>query len=156
MFAMLGTIGLAGVVVNASIVMVDAVHRRLQADPPNGAADRRELIIETIVERLRPILVTTLTTLGGVIPAAYGIGGHDTVVAGMSLVLGWGLALTTVVTLFLVPTLYTLASDFKQVPLRDRFQLLRRRRARAPAWGAKAPSTQSAHPSTLQSSRESV
>lgn len=113
MFAMIGSVGLAGVVVNASIVMVDAVHRRLGAFGSGDPGERRDALIDAVVERLRPILVTTLTTLAGVLPMAYGIGGYDSVVAPMSLALGWGLALSTGVTLFLVPTLYTLASDLR-------------------------------------------
>ncbi len=70
-------------------------------------------MIDAVVERLRPILVTTLTTLGGVLPTAYGIGGYDAVVSPMSLALGWGLAFSTSITLFLVPTLYTLAGDLR-------------------------------------------
>ncbi len=115
MFAMMGAIGLAGVVVNASIVMVDSVHRRLQTLPQHDKAARREALIDAVVSRLRPILVTTLTTLGGVLPMAYGIGGHDAVVAPMSLAIGWGLAFSTLVTLFLVPALYTLASDLRML-----------------------------------------
>ena len=111
MTAMMGAIGLAGVVVNASIVMVDSIHRRIaeRSDEPND-----ELVIEAVVERLRPILVTTLTTLGGVLPTAYGIGGYDSIVSPMSLALGWGLAFSTVVTLFLVPPLYSIARDLSR------------------------------------------
>jgi multidrug efflux pump subunit AcrB len=123
MFAMMGAIGLAGVVVNASIVMVDAVHRRLRDIPEEDREARREALVDAVVGRLRPIVVTTLTTLGGVMPMAYGIGGYDAIVSPMSLALGWGLALSTAVTLFLVPTLYTLASDVRG---------LRRRRAGPP------------------------
>jgi multidrug efflux pump subunit AcrB len=113
LFAMLGTVGLAGVVVNAAIVMVDSVHRSVkgaQASPE----ERMEAIIEAVVTRLRPIIVTALTTLGGVMPMAYGIGGYDPIVAPMSLAIGWGLAISTLVTLFLVPCLYTLANDLRE------------------------------------------
>ena len=113
MFAMMGSIGLAGVVVNASIVMVDAVHRRVSQVKDGDTEARREAVIDAVVSRLRPIVVTTLTTLGGVLPMAYGIGGYDSVVAPMSLALGWGLAFSTLVTLFLVPTLYTVANDLR-------------------------------------------
>jgi multidrug efflux pump subunit AcrB len=110
LFAMLGAVGLAGVVVNSSIVMVDSIHRHV--DDSDG--DRgREAVLDAVVGRLRPILVTTLTTLGGVLPTAYGIGGYDAMVAPMSLALGWGLAFSTLVTLFLVPSLYALASDLR-------------------------------------------
>jgi len=134
MFAMMGAIGLAGVVVNASIVMVDAVHRRVAGvrDP----ADRHEALIDAVVDRLRPIVVTTLTTLGGVIPMAYGVGGYDAVVAPMSLALGWGLVFSTLITLFLVPSLYTLAGDLRSLrigALAERWRRGRGRGATGPA-----------------------
>ncbi|MEZ4334028.1 MAG: efflux RND transporter permease subunit [Myxococcota bacterium] len=111
----IGTIGLAGVVVNASIVMVDAVHQAQgRLGPGATEAEREDSLVETIVSRLRPILVTTLTTFGGVIPTAYGFGGYDSVMSPMSLALGWGLALSTLVTLFLVPALYVLANDIRR------------------------------------------
>ena len=113
LLAMLGAIGLAGVVVNASIVMVDSIHRQLRTVDGDDPRARREAIIDAVVTRLRPILVTSLTTLGGVMPTAYGLGGYDAVVSPMSLALGWGLAFSTLVTLLLVPTLYTLAGDLR-------------------------------------------
>ena len=127
LFAMMGAVGLAGVVVNSSIVMVDAIHRRLEhvalADRHLHEAD----MIDAVVGRLRPIVVTSITTLGGVLPMAYGIGGYDIVVAPMSLAIGWGLALSTVVTLFLVPVLYSIASDLRQIRVLDRARELLRR-----------------------------
>ncbi|MCY3796063.1 MAG: efflux RND transporter permease subunit, partial [Gammaproteobacteria bacterium] len=113
MFAMMGAVGLAGVVVNASIVMVDSIHRRVRAG--DGDGDRNSHIIEAVTERLRPIMVTTLTTLGGVLPTAYGIGGYDPIVSIISLAVGWGLAMSTLVTLFVVPVLYSLAGDLRRV-----------------------------------------
>ncbi len=112
LFAMMGAVGLAGVVVNASIVMVDSIHRRVRAS--NGNGDRNSQVIEAVAERLRPILVTTLTTLGGVLPTAYGIGGYDPIVSVISLAIGWGLAISTLVTLFVVPVLYSLAGDLRR------------------------------------------
>lgn len=112
MVAAVGTIGLAGVVVNASIVMLDAIHRRLREE--SGSRPAIEIVLEAIVSRLRPILVTTLTTLGGVLPTAYGIGGYDMLVSPMSLAIGWGLFFSTTVTLFVVPVLYTFAQDLNQ------------------------------------------
>ncbi len=114
--AFMSIVGLAGVVVNASIVMLDSVNRRLSEAPPE--ADKRELAIDAMVARLRPILITTLTTFGGVMPTAYGIGGYDAIVSPMSLVIGWGLVITTFVTLFLVPALYTFAEDMSAEDMR--------------------------------------
>ena len=113
LFAMMGTIGLAGVVVNASIVMVDAIHREVGAlvDPSDEV--RQATLVETVVGRMRPIIVTALSTLGGVLPLAYGLGGYDAILSPMSLALGWGVLISTPVTLFLVPCLYTLANDLR-------------------------------------------
>jgi multidrug efflux pump subunit AcrB len=80
---------------------------------------RTDEMLDAVVSRLRPILVTTLTTLGGVLPMAYGIGGYDVVVAPMSLALGWGLGLSTLVTLVLVPVLYSVSADLRRQPWRE-------------------------------------
>lgn len=113
LFAMLGGIGLSGVVVNDSVVMVDGIHRMLQNAEETSGSRRRALVIEAVVQRLRPILVTTTTTLGGVLPTAYGLGGHDMALSPMSLALGWGLFLATALTLILVPALYEIGQDLK-------------------------------------------
>jgi len=109
MVAMIGTIGLAGVVVNASIVMMDAIHRHM--DLERSTRSPLEIMQEAVVSRLRPIMVTTLTTLGGVLPTAYGIGGYDSMVSPMSVAIGWGLLFSTSITLFVVPVLFSIAQD---------------------------------------------
>jgi len=111
MFAMLGLIGLSGVVVNTSIVMVDAVHERLGELAADDLEGRRKAMVEAVVERLRPILVTTVTTVGGLLPTAYGLGGADAVLSPMSLAIAWGLIFATAITLLLVPSLYLIAED---------------------------------------------
>jgi len=124
MLAMIGTVGLAGVVVNASIVMIDSVHRAQSRLHDADELTRLDAVIEALVTRLRPILVTTLSTLGGVLPTAYGFGGYDSVMSPMSLALGWGLAISTSVTLFLVPSLYVTSNDWTR-----RINAWRKRRA---------------------------
>ena len=86
------------------------------AGPPTVPA-AQELVLDAIVERLRPVLVTSLTTLGGVLPTAYGIGGYDPIVSIISLAIGWGLALSTLMSLFLVPVLHSLAGDLRRLRL---------------------------------------
>jgi len=126
---LIGTIGLSGVVVNASIVMVDSVHQAQHAlDRGASESERFEVVVEAFVTRLRPVLVTSLSTFGGVLPTAYGFGGYDAVMSPMSLALGWGLALTSGVTLFLVPSLYVSANDINR-------QIDRWRRGRRPELG---------------------
>jgi multidrug efflux pump subunit AcrB len=112
LFAMLGGIGLAGVVVNNAIVMVDAIKRKL-AEAAEAGDDADEAMVTAVVERLRPILVTTISTLGAVLPTAYGLGGYDAVLSPMSLALGWGLVFSTSVTLLLVPCLFATAEDLR-------------------------------------------
>lgn len=112
---LIGTIGLSGVVVNASIVMVDSVHQAQHKLGRSASEEERfDVVIEAFVTRLRPVLVTSLSTFGGVLPTAYGFGGYDAVMSPMSLALGWGLALTSGVTLFLVPALYVSANDINR------------------------------------------
>lgn len=54
-----------------------------------------------------------LTTVAGVFPTAYGIGGYDSMLADMMLAMGWGLLFGTVITLFIVPVLYSFLAQLK-------------------------------------------
>lgn len=108
LFAAVGTLGLAGVVVNDSIVMVFKLGRVLRErakEPP------LRVIAETAPTRLRAVVLTTLTTVAGLLPTAYGFAGYDATLAPMMLAMSWGLIFATSVTLLLVPCLYaTLAT----------------------------------------------
>jgi multidrug efflux pump subunit AcrB len=120
MFALLGVIGLSGVVVNAAIVMVDAIGERVASAKLDPEQDGATAMIDAVVERLRPILVTTMTTCGGVLPTAYGLGGYDAMLSPMSLALGWGLIFATAITLLLLPCLVALAQDVRGFAVRLR------------------------------------
>ena len=67
----------------------------------------RSIIIQGAVSRLRPILLTTLTTVLGLLPTAYGLGGYDAFISPMCLALAWGLLIATLILLFLVPSHYS-------------------------------------------------
>jgi len=103
-------VGLLGVVVNTSIILVDSVSLYNE----NGVVDRAA-IIEGSVSRLRPVLMTVITTVLGVLPTGYGIGGSDPFLSHMSLVLGYGLLFATFVILLVVPLMlklqYKVSSD---------------------------------------------
>ena len=58
--------------------------------------------------RLRAVVLTTLTTVAGIIPTAYGWAGYDAMLAQMMLALCWGLIFATMITLFLIPCVYSL------------------------------------------------
>lgn len=109
--AMVGMVILIGVVVNNAIVFVDAINRaRRQGD------DRQHAILRAGRERMRPILMTALTTIGGLLPLALG----TAQVAGVSYrplaitVMG-GLIAATAVTLFLVPSSYVLFDELAKI-----------------------------------------
>lgn len=95
-FAVIGALGMIGVVVNDAIVMVD----KLDNEP-------KKSIAEVAAGRLRPIVITTLTTVVGVLPTAYGWAGYDSMLAEMMLVMGWGLLFSTTITLILIPIFYS-------------------------------------------------
>jgi multidrug efflux pump subunit AcrB len=104
MFALLGVTGLSGVVVNDSIVMVTSLDST--GHEHQSIADLIDEVVRVSTERLRPVLLTTLTTVAGVMPTAYGLGGADALLSPMSLALGYGLIFGTSITLILVPALY--------------------------------------------------
>lgn len=108
--AFMGIIGLSGVVVNDSIVLVDFANRIRETRPE---LSNKEVAVEAASVRLRAVLLTTLTTVAGLLPTAYGIGGYDPFLVPMALSFAWGLAFSTVLTLGLVPIFYSLSLDSK-------------------------------------------
>jgi multidrug efflux pump subunit AcrB len=117
--ALVGMIGLIGVVVNDSLVLVSHLNRlRSQLNEPSrsiSGEQLRRLVSKGTADRLRAIVLTTLTTAAGMLPLAYGLGGHDLYMAPMALVLGYGLLFATPLTLLLVPSLYLIGQDMRSL-----------------------------------------
>ncbi|TGL35421.1 efflux RND transporter permease subunit [Leptospira koniambonensis] len=107
--AMIGIIGLAGVLVNASIVLVDCIDSIQKSS--NEPLD--EILLEASRRRFRPILLTTLTTVAGLLPTAYSVGGSDPVLIPMTLALGWGLGFGTLGSLLYVPVTLSVFSNLR-------------------------------------------
>lgn len=103
---MLGIIALSGVIVNNAIVFVDFVNQRRKE-----GLDRFASIFDAAGSRLRPIFLTTFTTVVGVLPTAYGIGGLDKFVVPIALALGWGIAFGSVLTAFVFPAAIAALDD---------------------------------------------
>lgn len=101
--AFIGVIMLAGIVVNNAIVLVDLINQ-LQAQ---GKA-KIESILEAGTARLRPILMTSLTTTLGLIPMAVGFGEGSEVRAPMAITVIGGLTVSTLLTLVVIPVVYSL------------------------------------------------
>jgi len=108
-FALLGLVGLSGVVVNGAIVLVDFINRLRR----QGMA-LRDSLMEAGKVRLRPILMTSSTTIGGLVSVAYGIGGGDPFLKPMALAIMWGLAFSTTLTLIALPAIYAIFDDFAE------------------------------------------
>jgi multidrug efflux pump subunit AcrB len=102
-FGIIGAIGLAGMVVNDAIVMIKKLDDTYQASPVMLTDDD---ISGIAASRLKAVLLTTITTVAGLFPTAYGIFGFDSMLAEMMLALAWGLAFGTLITLILIPALF--------------------------------------------------
>lgn len=105
--AFIGIILLAGIVINNAIIMVDYINQQRR----NGM-DRDEAIQEAGPARLRPIMMTVLTTILAMIPIALGIGEGAEAQAPMGVVVIFGLAFSTLFTLVLIPVVYSLTDGF--------------------------------------------
>ena len=108
--AYIGLIMLAGIVVNQSIVLIDAVNQARE----RGLA-KHEAIVEAGQLRLRPILITKLTTILGLMPMALGLGEGAEVRAPMAITVIGGVLLTTFLTLLVIPVVYSVL-DRKSYP----------------------------------------
>ena len=114
--AMLGFLMLAGVVVNNGIVFVDYVNQlRLEG------MDRTEALVRTGRDRIRPILMTAMTTVFGLFTMALGLGSGGDMLQPLAIVTIGGLAYATLLTLFVVPAIYDifLKKDLKKVVIEE-------------------------------------
>ncbi len=107
--AYIGAIMLAGIAVNDSIVLVDFINQLRR----RGAA-RREAILEAVQTRLRPIVMTSLTTILVLLPLSLGIGESARLRAPMAIAVIAGLCASTVLTLFVIPAVYALLDGLKR------------------------------------------
>lgn len=106
-FAIIGALGLAGVIVNDAIIMLVKLDKEFICS--SLKKENYSKIAEIAKTRLRAIILTTVTTVVGIMPTAYGFGGYDPTLAQMMLALAWGLLFGTIITLFLIPALYSLS-----------------------------------------------
>lgn len=110
-YALIGALGLSGVIVNDSIVMVVKLEEEFKHKTRVRSLNKE--IADVAKTRLRAVTLTTLTTVAGLFPTAYGIAGYDSMLAEMMLAMGWGLLFGTCITLLLVPTIYSIIMTFK-------------------------------------------
>lgn len=106
---LLGVVALAGIIVNNAIVFVDFVNQKRE-----GGLSRRESLIEGSKDRLRPIFLTSVTTVVGILPTAYGIGGLDKFVVPIAMALGWGIFFGSILTAFVFPAAIAILDDLTE------------------------------------------
>ena len=108
--AMIGFVMLAGIIVNNGIVMVDYINQLRR-----GGMEKREAIVESGVTRLRPILMTALTTILSMSTMALGLGDGSEMMQPMAIVTEGGLIYGTLLTLIVVPCIYDLFTSNKSM-----------------------------------------
>ncbi len=99
-------VALAGIAVNDSIVLISFINRKKDVHDSTMAA-----VIGGVKVRIRPVLLTSVTTIGGLLPTALGIGGVSPVWGPMALTIIFGLLFSTVTTLLMIPCFYGIGAD---------------------------------------------
>lgn len=113
--ALLGVIFLVGVIVNNAIVMVDAVNQFRR-----DGMQKLEAVVQAACIRLRPIVMTTLTTVLGLLPMAIGFGEGAELRQPLAVVVTMGLTVGTFLTLFIIPAAYVIVPSNVRLATEDR------------------------------------
>ena len=118
LIALFGVVALAGIVVNDSIVLIDFINQRRNQNQKSKTYDDQEKANDPVVDelrdavlkgsrlRLRPIVLTSITTIAGLIPMFLGLGGKSPVWQPLASTIIFGLLFSTLLTLFVMPALY--------------------------------------------------
>ena len=104
---LIGVVLLIGIVVNNAIIMVELANEIHLAT----GCDRSTAILQAAPQRLRPICITSITTVLGLFPLALGLGEGSEFLQPLGVVVFFGLSLATLLTLFIIPCFYTLLHD---------------------------------------------
>jgi multidrug efflux pump len=108
MVAMFGIVALSGIVVNDSIVLIDFINRYRE----KGYGKWRAIMRGGAV-RFRPIMLTSVTTIAGLLPMALGLGGKSPIWMPLAVTIIFGLATSTLLTLFMMPAMYGILLDIR-------------------------------------------
>jgi len=110
LFTLYGIVALAGIAVNAAIVLISAANHRLQQ-----GMSVLHATVYAARRRVIPILITSLTTIAGLFSLATGLGGKSLLWGPVATAIVWGLMVSTVLTLFVIPLLYRLTMNSRYV-----------------------------------------
>lgn len=106
--SLFGLVALTGVVINDSLVLIDLANRKRKS-----GLDPFKAVLGAGIHRFRPILLTTLTTFGGLSPMIFETSRQARFLIPMAISLGFGILFATLITLILVPLLYLISEDLK-------------------------------------------
>jgi len=109
LLSLMGIVALSGVVVNDSLVLIDYANRRTRE-----GISAFDAIHQAGVRRFQPILLTTLTTFGGLAPMIFETSRQARFMIPMAISLGFGILFATTITLVIVPCLYSIAEDIRR------------------------------------------
>ena len=107
LFSLFGLVALTGIVVNDAIVLVDFINRDIRA-----GKTPHEAVVEAGQRRFRPVMLTTVTTVGGLMPILLETSFQAQMLIPMATSIAFGVLFSTILVLFLVPVLYSLYTDW--------------------------------------------
>jgi multidrug efflux pump subunit AcrB len=110
LYTLYGVIALTGIAVNSAIVLIDAANERLK-----DGMSVLHAAVYAARRRVVPILITSVTTIGGLFSLAFGLAGSSLLWGPVAQSIVWGLAFSTVLTLFVIPLLYWMAMRRRKV-----------------------------------------
>ena len=110
MMAFMGVTALAGIVVNDSIVLISFINDRNRGNDPLPIFDA---VVDACRVRLRPIMLTQITTTLGLLPLALGLGGREMLMTPMAIAIVWGLFFACSLNLLFLPCFYLISDDLK-------------------------------------------
>jgi len=112
MMAFMGVTALAGIVVNDSIVLISFINARNRG---NDSLPVFDAIVEACRVRLRPIMLTQITTTLGLLPLALGLGGREVLMTPMAIAIVWGLLFACWLNLLFLPCFYLISDDITRL-----------------------------------------
>lgn len=114
--ALIGIIGLTGIIVNSGIVLIEFIEIARKE-----GMKLEEALVKASSQRLLAVVATAFSTILGLFPTAYGIGGQDQMLIPITLAMAWGLTSGTILTLIFIPPAYAIIEDWVAFLSRNRF-----------------------------------
>lgn len=111
--SLFGFVALAGIVVNDAIILIDFINKRRQSEDTSVFGYWRSIVNAGRL-RLRPIILTSVTTISGLLPMAFGLGGSSQMWAPLANVILFGLLVSTLLTLLVIPAFVAILDDIKK------------------------------------------